>query len=358
MSILVNEWGIEPTVVKKANQFSSFKFGDLPLLDTMNFLGGATSLDSYLKPYKTSETKRFFPYEWFDHRDKLQNTELPPYDAFYTKVRSWNPFEAKYRDHANVLKSGLTTEQAIVKLKLSKPTPTGIANYQNLHQIWKQEQMSSFKDFLRCYSNKDVVPTLAAMQKMITFYHDKDIDMLKLGSTLPKLATICLHKPTEAKFYPFTEGVKTFWKNFQNMFLVVNLSFLHAKQLLMKLLFGSQQMYANLLLEVTPANYIPTRCVNPHKHFGITIQKKVDSQPDKTRPTALKIWSCPISNKHDKNVKLKTSLQQADRHIWLLQCWWVWFSLQYCVWSNGLLLSLLFLSRAASLSHWRGFSTR
>ena len=30
--------------------------------------------------------------------------------------------------------------------------------------------------------------------------------MLKLGCTLPDLAIICLHKSTDAKFYPFTEG--------------------------------------------------------------------------------------------------------------------------------------------------------
>ena len=106
------------------------------------------------------------------------------------------------------MKSGVTTEQAVVKLKLSKPPPTGTENYQYLQQIWKQEQMSSFKDFLRWYNNKDVVPTLEAMQKLIAFYHDKDIDKLKLGCTLPNLANNCLHKPTDAKFYPFTERDK------------------------------------------------------------------------------------------------------------------------------------------------------
>ena len=68
--------------------------------------------------------------------------------------------------------------------------------------------MSSFKDVLRWYNYKDVVQTLEAMQKMIVFYHDKDIDMLKLGCTLQNLANICLHKSTVAKFYPFTEGAK------------------------------------------------------------------------------------------------------------------------------------------------------
>ena len=106
------------------------------------------------------------------------------------------------------MKSGLTTEQAVIKLKLLKPPPTGIDNYLYLQHIWKQEQMSSSNDFLHWYNNKDVVPTFEARQKLIAFSHDKDIDMLKPGCTLPNLANICLHKSTHAKFYPFTDGDK------------------------------------------------------------------------------------------------------------------------------------------------------
>ena len=68
---LVNERNIEPAVIKKANQFISLKFGDIQLLDNMDFLGGATSLDSFLNAYRTSETRGFFPYESFDHPDKM-----------------------------------------------------------------------------------------------------------------------------------------------------------------------------------------------------------------------------------------------------------------------------------------------
>ena len=68
--------------------------------------------------------------------------------------------------------------------------------------------MQSFKDFLRWYNNKDVVPTLEAMKKIIEFHHSKRIDMLKLGCTLPNLANICLHCSTNVKFYPFPEGDK------------------------------------------------------------------------------------------------------------------------------------------------------
>ena len=68
--------------------------------------------------------------------------------------------------------------------------------------------MKYFKDFLMWYNNKNVVRTLEAMQKMIEFYHQKEIDMLKLGGILPILASICLHKSSDSKFYPFTESDK------------------------------------------------------------------------------------------------------------------------------------------------------
>ena len=98
LPILVNERQIEPTVIKKANQFVSFKFGDVQLFDIMNFLGGATSLDSFLKAYETGETKGFFPYEWFDNLKNLNNKELPPYDSFFSKLRNINPLEKDYND--------------------------------------------------------------------------------------------------------------------------------------------------------------------------------------------------------------------------------------------------------------------
>ena len=68
--------------------------------------------------------------------------------------------------------------------------------------------MLAFRDFLRWYGTKGVVPTLGPMQKTVDFYHNKGIDMLKVGCTLPNLANTCLHKSTTAKFHPFTESDK------------------------------------------------------------------------------------------------------------------------------------------------------
>ena len=135
LHILGNQQDIEPTVSKKANQFISFKLGDNQLSDIMNFPGEATSLDSLLKAYKTSETQGFFFYDLFDHPDKMQKTELPPYDASDSKLRNCNPPETVYTDFVHLMESGFTTEQAVITLKLSKPPPTGIENYQYLQKI-------------------------------------------------------------------------------------------------------------------------------------------------------------------------------------------------------------------------------
>ena len=109
--VLKTERNTEPTSIKKRNQLISLKLADFQLLDIMNFLGGATSLDSFLKAHKTSETKGFFPYEWFDHLNKMQNTELLPYDAFHCKLRSCSHLGTEYTDYVILLRRGLATEQ-------------------------------------------------------------------------------------------------------------------------------------------------------------------------------------------------------------------------------------------------------
>ena len=125
LPILVNEQQIEPVVIKKANQFVSFTFGDVQLLDIMNFLGGATSS---LKLTKQKKPKAFFPYEWFDNHETLNNKELPPYDSFFSKVRNFNPLEKGYNDLENLTTSGLSSEQAVCKLRQNKIPPTGDKN--------------------------------------------------------------------------------------------------------------------------------------------------------------------------------------------------------------------------------------
>ena len=125
LAILVNERQIEPTVIKKANQFVFSNFDDVQLLDIMNFFGAATSLDSFLKAYKTKETNGFSPYEWFDNLEKFNNKALPPYDSLLSKLRNISPLEKEYNEFENLTTSGLSSEQVVCKLRLKKVPPTG-----------------------------------------------------------------------------------------------------------------------------------------------------------------------------------------------------------------------------------------
>ena len=210
IAYLIRDKEQETSVIKKANDFIPFNFGDVQFLDIMKFLGGATTLNSFLKAYKASETKGFFPNEWFDNPDNLDFPELPPYQAFFSKLRNNNPLDKDFLDYEKLRKSGFDEQQALKKLQIKTVPPSGLNNYNYLQETWKKNGMTVFKDFLKWYNNKDVVPNLEAMQKVIQqkFYHNKGIDMLKLGCTLPNLANICLHKSTNYKFYPFCESDK------------------------------------------------------------------------------------------------------------------------------------------------------
>ena len=154
LPILVNDRDIEPTVIKEANQFVSFKFGDIQLLDIMNFLGGATSLDSFLKAYMTKETNGFFPYEWFNCPKKMNSKELPPYDSFFGVLRNSNPLEKDYNNFQNLVNSGLKTEQAVTNLRMDKIPLTGAENYSYLQSVWENSNVQYFSDFLKWFNNK------------------------------------------------------------------------------------------------------------------------------------------------------------------------------------------------------------
>ena len=195
----------------------------------MNFLGGATSLDSFRKAYKTSKTEGFFPYECFDCPQNMNNSELPPYNAFFSKLRNVNPLETNHSDYQKLLSCRLKTDKAPSKMKVSKPPPPGEENYQYLVDIWNRGNMCTFKDFLRWYNNEDVVPTLDAIQKIFSFCHKKRIDTLKLGvhfrtwqifvsTNLPVPNSIHLLKP-----------IKTCCKRFEKIWLMVFLSSSHVK---------------------------------------------------------------------------------------------------------------------------------
>ena len=115
----------------------------------MILLGGATSLNSFLKAYKTKETKGFSPYEWFDCPENMYNNEIPPYDSFFSVLRNSNPLEKDYNGFQNLVNSGLTTEQAVVKLRMDRKPPTGVEIYLYLQRVWENKNKQISSDFLK-----------------------------------------------------------------------------------------------------------------------------------------------------------------------------------------------------------------
>ena len=150
---LIEHHPIKFTVKRKSNHMC-LKTKCLKLLDITNYLAPGFSYDQFLKAYECEQTKGFFPYEWIDRLDKLEETSLPPHAAFYSSLKNTN-----------------ITED----------------DYQYCQQVWEDKEMSTFRDFLVWYNNLDVVPFLEAVEKMSAFWQERKIDMFKDGISVPGL---------------------------------------------------------------------------------------------------------------------------------------------------------------------------
>ena len=125
-----------------------FKF-----LDVLNYLGPGIMYEKWVKTYGATLAKSWLPYEWFDSPDKLDFPGLPPYMAWYSKLKG----------------------EYVLTLK----------EYDNCHRIFKERGMQTFGDWLEYYNNLDVAPFLEALQKMKEFYTSLGIDILKDAVSLP-----------------------------------------------------------------------------------------------------------------------------------------------------------------------------
>ena len=171
-------------------------------------------------------------------------------------------------DFQNLVNNGLTTEQAVAKLRLDRIPPTGAENYSYLQSARENKKLQFFSVFLKWYNNEDVVSTLEAMQKLTEFDHNNGIDMLKLECTLHNLANICLHKSTDSKFYPFTDSDKALLEKIREDMVggpsivctrkaVVDETFIRKSPNLCKSILGIDaiQLYSYSICQPTPTGF-------------------------------------------------------------------------------------------------------
>ena len=129
---LLNYGQVVDFAIKKANAYMSLKSQHLQFLDIRSYLAPNYSYDAFIKAYKCKLEKGFFPYDWFDSYDKINNTELPSHKCFYNKLKNTNITDEEYKICVNA---------------------------------WKDNNMKTFKDFLEWYNNLDVLPFIEAVEK-------------------------------------------------------------------------------------------------------------------------------------------------------------------------------------------------
>ena len=146
-------------VIKRQNTFMCFSTTNLKFLDVTQYLAPGVSYDKYLKAYGCELQKGHFPYEYMDGIGKLADRALPPQAAFYSQLKSEEISDA---------------------------------DYARCQAVWHDNQMTTMRDYLVWYNNRDVTPFLEAIAKQFTFYCDRGIDMFKDGISVPGLSLLYL----------------------------------------------------------------------------------------------------------------------------------------------------------------------
>ena len=159
-------------VIKRQNTFMCFSTTNLKFLDVTQYLAPGVSYDKYLKAYGCELQKGHFPYEYMDDLHKLEDRALPPQAAFFSRLKN-----------------------------------EGISNddYARCQAVWRDNGMTTMRDYIVWYNNRDVTPFLEAIAKQFAFYHDRGIDMFKDGISVPGLSLLHLFNdlPNDTYFTVF-----------------------------------------------------------------------------------------------------------------------------------------------------------
>ena len=165
--------------VKKTSRYVSITVngfsdgGGLVFLDIMQYLAPGFNLDTFIKSfagedYATGERgESYFPYEYMDNYDRLTETDMPPYTAFYSQLRQENHLESEYQQYI-VQKLGLardTQKQDRSDSQLEKCPRTGEEKYKQLKAMWRVQQWQTVADYLKYYNIQDVVLFLVGVWK-------------------------------------------------------------------------------------------------------------------------------------------------------------------------------------------------
>ena len=306
-------------IIKKNNGYLCISTPLYKFLDAANYLSVGTSYDAFLKSYDTEQNKSFFPYEWLDDIKKLELTYLPEYSAFYSNLKNENTLENEYNSYQSVLDEHQDDIAITLKaLNLKTPPKTGLGNYNELKQLWKNNKWQTMKDFLIYYNNLDVIPFVEALEKMLHLYRENKIDLFKNCVTVPSAARHLLFTSVnnDVNFALISEKQKDIYSLFKNNIIggpSIVMSRYHKKdethirnnsEKVCKSVIGYD---ANSLYPFAMAQNMPTR--------EFIIRRNVnDFQPDESpRWLGAKEWLEWIE--HENGIALQTMYNGCEKQI-------------------------------------------
>ena len=85
-------------VIRRNNTFICLSTDQLKFLDMTNYIAPGFSYDKYLKAYGCEVTKGHFPYEYMDCLERLDDTALPPKEAFFSRLKNEGDFLVWYNN--------------------------------------------------------------------------------------------------------------------------------------------------------------------------------------------------------------------------------------------------------------------
>ena len=109
-------------------------------MDILQFLAPGYNLKSFFKAFGVVKQKGFFPYDYYTHADQINKTILPPYETFYSIIKSCKVLEEEYAAFQKLLDQGKSEQEALQSLSLPANPKTGPENYQWLQHLWTENQ--------------------------------------------------------------------------------------------------------------------------------------------------------------------------------------------------------------------------
>ena len=176
---------VKSFTVKRNNSYLTIATPTLKFLDISHYIAPGYSYAQFLKSYKAKEEKGFFCYEYLSDPSILEETELPPYESFYSNLKRCNVLEQEmllWRE-----KYGVKLQFQVLECPLSV----------------KQLGMKTIRDFLIYYNLKDIDPFTEAVTNMQTFFIENNVDIFKDSISVPGVARQMLFKSEKAKFALF-----------------------------------------------------------------------------------------------------------------------------------------------------------